>query len=315
MRYGSAIAKRLRKTGCEVILTTRQHPDALALAELLGEKPVIVGKYASSSLSMKLKASAKRVLLFAEMFKDVMPDFAVSHQSVELCRTAFGLGIPAIVTADTPHAEAVNRLTVPLATKLVVSEAVPPQFYKKYGAREIVRFKGVDEVAWIRDFKPSKDLSFKHPLIVVRQIESGASYAWRKEDITLKLARRLSLLGNVVFLSRYSKKKLKNLTVLNKFVDSASLVAHADLVVSVGGTISREAALQGVPSIVTSEICRAHVNTYLARKGFPLFIVEPSKVVSYAKKFLGKKFDVKTKLAALEDPVEVIERLVARKTA
>lgn len=315
MRYGSAIAKRLRKTGCEVILTTRQHPDALALAELLGEKPVVVGKYASCSLSMKLKASAKRILLFAEMFKDAMPDFAVSHQSVELCRTAFGLGIPAIVTADTPHAEAVNRLTVPLATKLVVSEAVPPQFYKKYGAREIVRFKGVDEVAWIRDFKPSKDLGFKHPLIVVRQIESGASYAWRKEDITLKLARRLSLLGNVVFLSRYSKKKLKNLTVLNKFVDSVSLVAHADLVVSVGGTISREAALQGVPSIVTSEICRAHVNTYLARKGFPLFIVEPSKVVSYAKKFLGKKFDVKTKLAALEDPVEVIERLVARKTA
>ncbi len=54
------------------------------------------------------------------------------------------------------------------------------------------------------------------------------------------------------------------------FVDSASLVANADLVVSYGGTIAREAALQGVPSIAISDMAKTYVNPYLAREGFSI---------------------------------------------
>ena len=50
MRYGAAIAKRLRKSGHEVIFTTREHPDTLALARILGENPIVVGKYSPQSL-------------------------------------------------------------------------------------------------------------------------------------------------------------------------------------------------------------------------------------------------------------------------
>jgi len=90
MRYGTAIARQLRKAGHEVILTTREHPDTLALAEALGEEPIIVGRYDPSSLFSRLKESTRRMLEFAEMFKESRPDFAIAHQSVELCRTAFG---------------------------------------------------------------------------------------------------------------------------------------------------------------------------------------------------------------------------------
>jgi predicted glycosyltransferase len=65
---------------------------------------------------------------FAKLFKDNRPDIAIAHQSVELCRTAFGLGIPIILTADTPHALATNRLTIPFAHTVVVSEALPKSF-------------------------------------------------------------------------------------------------------------------------------------------------------------------------------------------
>ena len=151
VRFGTAIARRLRKDGHEVVFTTREHPDTLALARILGEKPIVVGKYDPTSLLSRLEESANRMLQFSKMFKDNPPDVAVSHQSVELCRVAFGLGVPVIVTADTPHAEAVNRLTVPLSSVLLVSEAIPASLYKKYGARKIVRFKGVDEVAWTKN--------------------------------------------------------------------------------------------------------------------------------------------------------------------
>ncbi len=315
MRYGTAVAGRLRKAGCEVVLTTREHPDTLGVARALGERPIVVGKYAPSSLSSRVAESAKRTLRFLELFEDNQPDMAISHQSPELCRTAFGLNIPIILTADTPHATAVNKLTIPLATKLVVSEAIPNRFLKTYGASEIVRFRGVDEVAWIKGFKPSKTLDFKKPLIVVRQIETSASYALGEADATLEVARKLAGLGTVLFLSRYIREEVPGLKVIKDFVDSASVVSHADLVIGAGGTMSREAALQGVPSIVISEISRTYVNRYLARKGFPIFFAEASNVYAYAKKYLGKHVDVKAKLAELQNPLDVIEDLVTKRSS
>jgi predicted glycosyltransferase len=310
MRYGSALAKRLRSGGHEFVLTTRKHPDTLGVANVVGEKPVVVGKYDPASLCSRLEASASRMLGFSKLFRDRLPDMAVAHQSVELCRTAFGLGVPITLTADTPHAVAVNKLTVPLANTLVISEAIPKISFRRYGACNIVRFDGVDEVAWIKGFKPMKGFDFKRPLIVVRQMETRASYVLGKEDITLRLAEKLCRFGSVLFLSRYAKSEKKGLIVMKGFVDSASAVAHADLVVSIGGTISREAALQGVPSIAVSDIGRTYVNRFLTRRGFPLFPVGPSKALECAKKYLGKKFDVTDKLEQLTNPVDVLEKVI-----
>jgi hypothetical protein len=308
VRYGAAIAKQFRKAEHEVIFTTREHPDTLRLAQLLGENPIVVGKYAPKSLLSRLEESAKRMVRLAELFKDGFPDVAISHQSVELCRVAFGLGVPVILTADTPHANAVNRLTVPLAENLVVSGAIPQSFYKRFGAKRITRFRGVDEVAWIKNFKPTEKFEYDKPLIVIRQMETRASYALGMDDETVSLAEKLGSLGNVLFISRYERTE-KEVPGALDFVDSASVVAHADLVVSVGGTISREAALQGVPSIVLSEIGRTYVNTYLAKLGFPLFVVKAREALKYSKKYIGRRFDVRSKLARLEDPVTVIERV------
>ena len=313
VRFGTAIARRLRKDGHEVVFTTREHPDTVALASLLGESPIVVGKYDPTSLSSRLEESANRMLKFSKMFKDNPPDVAVSHQSVELCRVAFGLGLPVIVTADTPYAEAVNRLTVPFSNVLLVSEAIPANLYKKYGSRKIIRFKGVDEVAWTKNPDHALPLEFKRPLIVVRQIETKAAYSVGKEDFTVEAAHKLASLGTVVFLSRYSKPKYKNVIVMKEFVDSASLAGQADLVVSAGGTIAREAALQGTPSIVISQFGKIHVNEYLSKKKFPLSIVKPTRIMEYAKRYLGKRFDVKTKFAELENPVDIIAQIISEK--
>jgi predicted glycosyltransferase len=307
-RYGSAIGRELRKRGHEFIFTAREHPDTLPLMKILGEKPVIVGKYNPSTLTSRLQESAERVIKFSKMFEKNKPEVAIAHQSVELCRTAFGLGIPIILTADTPHALAVNRLTIPFAHTVVVSEALPKSFTSAYCAQRIVHFKGVDEVAWIKGFQPKK-IKAEKPLIVLRQIETKAAYAKGKQDNAKTLADELAGLGNVHLLERYNGEGTVSGEKLG-FEDSASLVANADLVVSYGGTISREAALQGVPSIAISDMAETPVNTYLAKKGFPLFIASEENVVELAKKNLGKRFDVLGKLAKLENPVDVIAKIV-----
>ncbi len=311
VRYGAAIAGKLRSLGHELVMTTRDHPDTIALAKFLKEEVSIVGRYAPSSLSSRLRESLKRQLQLLETFEGAPPDFGVSHGSVDLCRVAFGLGVPTISTADSPHATAVNRLGLPLVKYLVISKAFPKELYRKYGTENIVQFEGVDEVAWINSYKPVK-VDCEKPLIVVRQAETRAAYAEGKEDITLKVARRLEALGNVVFVPRYERRREQGLNVLQDFADTTSLVAYADLVVGVGGTMAREAALQGTPSLVIPLFGHSHVNTYLAKKGFPIFSCSLEDVPLYAKKYLAARKNVKDLLGELEDPVKIITRLIVK---
>jgi hypothetical protein len=310
VRYGVAIARHLRMLGHEVILTTRSHPDTLPLAKLLKEEFINVGKYDPTSLLSRLRESSKRQLLFCQMFKENKPDIAISHQSIELCRVAFGLGIPNIATHDTPHADAANKLTMPLIDFLVVSKALPTRHIKGYKIKKICRFDGVDEVAWIKNFKPEIKYDYKRPLIVIREFQTKASYVEGKTDLTKSLTKKLTSLGNVLFLSRYQRRPEKGLIIPKEFIDSASLVAQADLVISIGGTIAREAALQGTPTIIIPLINRFHVNDYLAKKGFPIFTVNLDKVPSYGKRVLGKRWNVKNLLENLENPVDVIESII-----
>ena len=309
VRYGTAIGQRLRKAGHDFIFTTREHPDTIPLAKVLGEKPIVVGKYNPTTLFSRLEESAERVIAFSKLFEKNPPDVAIAHQSVELCRSAFGLGIPIILTADTPYAYAVNRLTIPFAHTVVVSEALPRGFVKDYCPRNVVTYKGIDEVAWIKDFKPNKIAELKKPLIVVRQLETKAAYAGGKKDNSQVMVEKLATLGNVHLIQRYSGES-EAFGTKETFLDSASLVANADLVISYGGTIGREAALQGVPSIAISDMAKTYVNTYLTKKGFPLFATTERGVLTYAKRYLGKRFDMHSKLAELENPVDAIEKVV-----
>ena len=193
------------------------------------------------------------------------------------------------MTADTPYAYAVNRLTIPFAHTVVVSEALPKSFTKNYCAKNVVSFKGVDEVAWIKDFKPKKIAGLKKPLIVVRQIETKAAYAQGKQRSSRKsLQKSLRNWEMCILFERYNEGR-EAFGVKEGFVDSANLVANADLVVSYGGTIAREAALQGVPSIAISDMAKTYVNTYLAKKGFPLFITTEQESAWVRKEVSGQK--------------------------
>ena len=312
VRYGIAIARKLRNLGYKVVLTTRKHPDTLPLAEFLKEKVIMVGRYNPKSLLTRLEEGARRQLEFCELFEKDMPKVAISHGSVDQCRVAFGLGTPIISTVDTPYAEAVHRLTLPLSDYVVASKAIPKERLQIYNVKgQIISFDGVDEVAWIKDFEPKIRYDFGKPLIVVRQLEEKAVYTKEAVDMIV-LAEKLTRLGKVVLLSRYNRKTIRGLTVPKEFVDSVSLVAQADLFIGAGGTITREAALQGTPAIVVKIFQEQHVNDFLAEKGFPIFNVKPPDMLKIAEKLLSKKYDVKHLLDKLENPVDVIAEIVTK---
>jgi hypothetical protein len=311
VRYSVAIAKRLRALNHDVVLTTRRHLDTLSVARFLNEEFTVVGRYDPRSLLARLREGARRQLLFCRMFEQDAPNVAISHASSDQCRVAFGLGIPIILTFDTPYADAVYRLTMPLSTHIVVSKSIPRRTTQKYNVSgKIVSFDGVDEVAWIKGFKPTVDYDFGKPLIVMRQLEEKAVYTREIVDM-YSLARKLTRYGKVVFLTRYQRKPTRDL-IIPKFVDSASLVANADLFIGFGGTITREAALQGTPAIVINMFPGQYVNNFLAKKGFPIFRADAPSVKKLAVKLLGKKRSVKHLLDKLENPVDVMTDIIQK---
>jgi predicted glycosyltransferase len=115
-----------------------------------------------------------------------------------------------------------------------------------------------------------------------------------------------------LFLPRYRRPREKGLIIPKEFVDSASLVSQADLVISAGGTLARESSLQGIPTIVIPSFASNHVNDYLFKKGFPIFTRSPDKTLGCAKRLLGKRWDVENLLKNLENPLDVIERVVTQ---
>lgn len=312
VRYGAAIAAKLRGFGHDFILTTREHPDTVALARLLKEEFTVFGKYNPQSLADRLEESLNRQLQFCGILRKNPPDYAISHGSIDLCRVSFGLGVPTISTADSPHATAANRLALPLVKHLVISKAFPKEVYEVYGVRNIIQYDGVDEAAWIKGHNPAQ-LQYDSPLIVVREAETKAAYSESVKDVTLQIAEKLTDLGNVIFISRYDRTSRRGLIIPRQLVDTASLTAHADLVVGVGGTMAREASLQGTPTLVMPLYGRFHTNEYLARKGFPIYTCTPKKAVDMARKYLSAKVDVESKLRELENPVDIIRRLVETK--
>jgi len=310
VRYGVATANRLRSMGHEALLTTRKHPDTLAVAKFLNEKFTVIGKYNPESLTTRLEGGLRRQLQFCRLFQKTPFNVAVSHGSVDECRVAFGLGKPIITTVDTPYADAVHRLTLPLTNYIVASNAIPKEKLQAYNpTAKMIGFDGVDEVAWIKDFKPKTHYDFGNPLIVVRQLEEKAAYTKTQVDM-LGLAKKLTKLGKVVFLSRYVRTSVKGLTVPIEYVDSSSLVAQADLFVGVGGTITREAALQGTPAIVVKVFQDQQVNDFLTEKGFPIYNSQPSNAFKLAEKLLSQKHDTKHLLHQLENPVDIIAGIV-----
>ena len=315
VRYAKAISKRLEKLGHKTVLTTRKHPDTILMAKRLGLNFEIVGDYNPSSLSSRFAESLIRQICFSEKFRNDKPNLLITFQSVDACRVAFGLGVPIISTADTPHAEKVNRLTVPLVDVLITSSAIPEKIYKRYGATKIVTFNGVDELAWIKDHELLLEL-FKVD-VVVRESEFKASYNLGKQ-INNGTALFLTQLGEVLFLSRkYSSDDKSYMVSKNRTypfehygIDLLNIMKHSGITISVGGTISRESALLGTPSIAFGDFA---VNQFLFERGFPLFIVKNNEeMLKIGMKYIHKKIDVSSLIGKLENPLDIIEKEVER---
>lgn len=340
--FFSELSRRLEAEGHEVYRTTRLYREVNQVLRLKGVKAFVVGRHGGPSLEGKLKASLTRSLKLIEAVDRWKPDAAISFASPEAARVAFGLKIPHFCVSDSPHAEATAKLAIPLSVKLFTSKFIPIERWVKLGVNPkiVVQYNSLDPVAWLRSFKPSKDvlrvlkLDLNIPIIVARPEAAYASYLLGKasiEDsvITFILQKIIEASPKIqtILLPRYVKqrdafkKKLGGrVKIPRRAIDATSLLAYSTLFIGAGGTMSLEAALLGVPTISCLPLETMDAERPLIERGL-LYRASGQAAVDLAIKILSN-LDEKEKcrekakelLKEMEDPIDVIIEKVRMST-
>lgn len=333
----SRLSKRLEADGYEVFRTTRRYREVEMLLRLKGVDAVVVGKHGGGTLMGKLEASGERILEMAKVFGRFRPDVAVSFSSPEMARVSFGLGVPHVSVNDSPHAEAVARLTIPISERLLTPKMIPKSAWTRYGidGERIVQYYALDPWAWIKDLKPDESLpedlglDLSKPIVTFRTEESYAAYllhrGLRVPTVTPMVEGLLEVRRDVevVIVPRYREQisTLKGIfggrvKVCESVVDGPSLLSYTSVFVGAGGTMSAEAALMGVPTISCYPGRPYIIERYLMKRGLIQRETSPERVVDLIMGILDDLDSVRrTQISRarrltsrFEDPVEVIAR-------
>jgi hypothetical protein len=216
-------------------------------------------------------------------------DLAVGHNSYSQVVAARLLRLRAVTLMDYEHQPA-NHLAFRLASRVVVPDAFPAEALRRFGARarKVRRYEGIKEDVYLADFEPDATFAAvlrerfgvdteRDTLVIVRPPAREALYhRFENELFEELLARLLAARGvKVMLLARGHEQRealaarfnAPNFIAPSAALDGANLLAAADLVVSAGGTMNREAAALGVPAATVYAGRRAAVDEQLVREG------------------------------------------------
>jgi predicted glycosyltransferase len=168
------------------------------------------------------------------------------------------LRIPSSTTFDYEWATVQHTVNCRLAADVVIPDTIPPERLYRYGARGKIRtYAGLKEEYYLADFEPDASildqlgLDRADPIAVVRTPPAVSLYHRFENDLFAGVLDHLAG-AQIVVLPRTPEQRAElqhagRFIVPEHAVDAQSLIAFADVVVSAGGTMNREAVALGTP--------------------------------------------------------------------
>jgi uncharacterized protein len=273
----------LRADGHEVEVTAREYAQTLELLRLHGIEHHVLGpRHGGAGALGRAGAMAGRLPALRRFARSRAFDVALAHGSHELTLAARSLRIPSATAHDYEWATLQHQLGLRAAARVVFPDAVPPERLARYGVRppKLARYPGLEEEYYLADFEPDPaaldGIAPEKVLAVVRTPPDVSLYHRHGNPLFAGVLDRLGRDESVhaVVLPRTAAQReairalgLPSLHVPGEAVDAQSLVALADLVVSAGGTMNREAAALGTPVWTTFAGRLGAVDEALIRAG------------------------------------------------
>jgi uncharacterized protein len=262
------LLSRLRARGHEVLVTARDYAQTLDLCRMHAIEPTVVGAHGGASLTSKAASLAGRTARLHRRVRRFAPALAVAHGSNDLALVARLLGVPACNTFDYEWATLQHNVGCRLARRVLVPEAIPLERLRRYGvtAERLRQYPGIKEEYYLADFEPDRgllgrlDVDHERTVVVVRPPPDVSLYHRRSNPLYLQVLQHIGHDAGVhaVVIPRTQAQRsalramaLPSVIVPEGAIDGQSLIALADLVISAGGTMNREAVALGTPVYTT----------------------------------------------------------------
>jgi predicted glycosyltransferase len=281
----------MRGDGHEVEVTAREFAQTLELCERFGIEHHPIGRHRGGGLTGKGAGLVSRSGALARWARGRGFDLALGHGSNDVTVAAALLRIPSATAFDYEFATVQHHVNCRLVRAVVVPEAIPPERLYRYGARgKLRRYPGLKEEYYLADFEPDEGVPAElvldrgRELVVVRTPPEVSLYHRFENPLFRRVLERLRDEGvQTVVLPRTKEQReevlrLGDFVVPERAVDAQSLVAFADLVISAGGTMNREAVALGTPVYTTFEGRLGAVDEALLKEGRLRRLEDPGEV-------------------------------------
>ncbi len=268
-----------------MLATSRRYREVEQLASMHSLDLVFVGRRGGKDPQEQFKLSLERMELLLPRVAEFSPDASVSVASADCARVSFGLKVRHVAVNDSPHSLVAGKLSLPLSYHVITPWIIPYSAWSVFGITrdQVSRYRALDPAAWLkrRPIPPSDSGEATRregkTVILVRLEESYAPYlagsdeSW-SERILTTLARDFQG-QRLIALCRYDdqlaivrKKFGSSFEVPETVVDGAGMIEGADVFVGMGGTMTTEAALLGVPAISAFQGAELYTEKYLLSK-------------------------------------------------
>jgi len=288
------VIERLQAQGHEVFITAREYGQTLGILDRLGLPYTTVGEHGGASRLGKARALGGRSGRLAKVVWERRPQLAIGHGSVDLAVVSACFRFPSVQMQDYEFARLQRQIAFRLATRVLAPESIPVERLRRIGAKQkkLVRYPGLKEEYYLADFEPDPavlgelGLDRKKVIVVLRPPPETSEYH-APNDIYAATVRRLAAAeeAQAVIVPRTEEQGAAaralgaaNLIVPERAIDAQSLIAHADLVVSAGGTMNREAVALGTPVFTTFTGEMGGVDEALIAAGRLRVLEDPAKL-------------------------------------
>jgi hypothetical protein len=292
--FFAPLIPRMRARGAELILTARDFAQTVELLRAYGIQAEVIGGHTGRNRIAKAARMAGRALALARFARGRGIERGVSHGSYGQILAARLLGIPAVTLMDYEHQPA-NHLSFRLARRVIVPFPFPDADLRRCGAPpdRVRRYSGLKEEVYLAGFRrdpgfdavlrssiePAPDASWnfdRDVLAVLRPPATFALYHGFENALFDQAVARISAdpSARVLVSPRTPEqrrgildRRASNVRVLARSVRGLDLLARADLVISAGGTMNREAALLGTPAYTILAAPLGSVDRWLIDQG------------------------------------------------
>ena len=255
------IIAALRERGAEVEVTARDRTYVSQMLDSAGISSTVIGRGQPRGFLGKLAALSTRTASLVRFARGRRFDVAAGHGSRSLPPAARAAGVPNLTMFDYEHVSTwlfrrfCDRILIPRAVADAANGSLGRGPWRTYeGFKEEIYLFGFVADPHIRD---ALGIGPSDTLVVLRPPSRTAHYHdHRSEAILAEVITRLKRMEGIrtVWLRRDpgdhvpDARELPGIIVPDRPVDGPSLLAAADLAISGGGTMNREAALLGTPA-------------------------------------------------------------------